>query len=65
MQMRGIMGLCLMLAALSLSASEKIRIHIISGSKEYKSEQSLKAFVPWLEANYHMTCTVSWGAGRG
>ena len=29
--------------------------------KEYKSEQSLKAFVPWLEANYHMTCTVSWG----
>ena len=53
--------MCLTLAALSLSAAEKIRIHIISGSKEYKSEESLKAFVPWLETNYHMTCTVSWG----
>ena len=36
-------------------------IHIISGSKEYKSEESFKEFVPWLEKNYHMTCTVSWG----
>ena len=61
MQIRGIIGVCLILAALSLSAAEKIRIHIISGSKEYKSEESFKEFVPWLEKNYHMTCTVSWG----
>ena len=55
---------CLLLAlgALSTSfAAEKIRVHFISGSKEYRSEESLKAFIPWLETNYHMTATVSWG----
>ena len=55
---------CLLLAlgALSTSfAAEKIRVHFISGSKEYRSEESLKAFIPWLETNYHMTTTVSWG----
>ena len=26
-----------------------LKIHIISGAKEYQSEESLKKFIPWLE----------------
>ena len=38
-----------------------LKIHVISGSKEYKSEPSLKAFMPWLEKHYHVKWTASWG----
>ena len=38
-----------------------LKIHFISGAREYKSEQSLKAFIPWLEKNYGVKCTTSWG----
>ena len=38
-----------------------LKIHFISGAREYKSEESLKAFIPWLEKNYGVKCTVSRG----
>lgn len=37
-----------------------LKVHVISGSKEYKSEPSLKAFMPWLEKHYRVTWTASW-----
>lgn len=42
-------------------ARAPVGIHIISGSKEYKSEPSLKEFETYLEANYAVACTASWG----
>ncbi len=42
-------------------AAEKIHIHFISGAREYKSEECLKAFIPWLENRYSVKSTVSWG----
>ena len=42
-------------------AAEKIHIHFISGAREYKSEECLKAFIPWLENHYSVKSTVSWG----
>ena len=38
-----------------------IKIHFISGAREYKSEESLKKFIPWLEKHYDVKCSVSWG----
>ena len=38
-----------------------LKIHLISGAREYKSEESLKKFIPWLEKHHDVKCTVSWG----
>ena len=38
-----------------------IKIHFLSGAREYKSQASLKEFIPWLEKGYSVNCTVSWG----
>lgn len=38
-----------------------LSIHIISGSGEYKSEPSLRQFSKFLEENYKVTTTASWG----
>ena len=38
-----------------------LKIHFISGAREYKSEESLKKFIPWLEKHYDVKCTASWG----
>ena len=38
-----------------------LRIHIISGAKEYQSEASMKAFSVWMEKHYHVKFTASWG----
>lgn len=57
-------ALCLAAAA---GAADKpaqdapLTVHIISGSGEYKSEPSLKEFSAFLEENYNVTCTASWG----
>lgn len=52
------------LAALASPASAQdeapLRVHIISGSKEYKSGESLKAFKAHLEKSVNVTCTASW-----
>ncbi len=42
-----------------------LKVHMISGSKEYKSEPSLKAFKTYLEAHYPVTCTLSLGQDGG
>ncbi len=42
-------------------AAEPLRIHLVSGAREYKSEPSLKAFKAHLEEHYDVTCTASWG----
>ena len=41
-------------------ASEPLKIHFISGSKEYKSESSLKEFQKHLEAEYNIAVSASW-----
>ena len=43
---------------------EPLKIHIISGSKEYKSEESLKAFKATLEKTTKVTCTASWSKDK-
>ena len=42
-----------------------LTIHVISGSKEYQSEASLKPFVADLEKQYRVTITASWGTDGG
>jgi hypothetical protein len=39
--------------------------NVISGSKEYQSETSLKPFLADLEKNYRVTVTASWGSDGG
>lgn len=48
------------LIASSLQAQEPLRIHMISGSKEYKSEASLKAYRQYLKNRYPVHITASW-----
>ena len=38
-----------------------LRIHIISGAKEYQSEASMKTFSAWMEKHYAVKFTASWG----
>lgn len=45
----------------SFAEPKPLKVHVISGSKEYQSEPSLKAFMPWLAKNYHVKWTASWG----
>jgi type 1 glutamine amidotransferase len=42
-----------------------LRIHMISGSGEYKSEPSLKQWAAMLEEKYHVVCTLSLGRDGG
>lgn len=42
-----------------------LKVHVISGSAEYKSEESLKAFQKELEKAYKVTVTASWGKDGG
>ena len=41
--------------------TQPLLIHIVSGSKEYDSEKSLKAFKSQLESSYDVSITASWG----
>mgnify|MGYP002624473224 CR=1 FL=1 len=38
-----------------------LNIHILSGSREYKSQPSLEEFAKHLKENYKVTVTASWG----
>jgi type 1 glutamine amidotransferase len=42
-----------------------LTIHVLSGSKEYRSEESLKPFCADLEKRYNVTVTASWGKDGG
>ena len=37
-----------------------LKVHIISGNREYKSQESLKLFQSYLEANYQVEISGSW-----
>lgn len=39
--------------------NKPLKIHMISGSKEYESAKSLPAFKKYLEKRYHVVCTMS------
>lgn len=47
-------------AAATFADGGDLRVHIISGSKEYKSEESLKDFAESLRAGYRVNVTGSW-----
>ena len=42
-----------------------LKVHFISGSREYRSEESLTAFQKYLEARYRAVCTWSRGQDKG
>jgi type 1 glutamine amidotransferase len=42
-----------------------LTVHVISGSKEYQSEASLRPFIAELEKQYRITITASWGTDGG
>ncbi len=46
------------------AAALPLRIHLISGSKEYQSEPSLREFSAYLE-KMGFRCTASWGQDKG
>jgi len=54
-------ALLLLAFATAAPSAEPLRIHMISGSGEYKSEPSLKKLIEDLEAEYRIECTASWG----
>ena len=60
MKIRFILWLTLFALA-SFADAAALKIHFLSGAKEYKSEESLKKFIPWLEKHYDVKCTASWG----
>ena len=38
-----------------------LKVHIISGAKEYHSEASMSGFSKWMEKHYDVKFTASWG----
>ena len=38
-----------------------LKVHIISGAKEYHSEASMNGFSKWMEKHYNVKFTASWG----
>ncbi|MEX0716132.1 MAG: membrane dipeptidase [Planctomycetaceae bacterium] len=43
-------------------ADAPLRIHVLSGSKEYRSEASLRSFIERLDTTYRVECTASWAS---
>jgi type 1 glutamine amidotransferase len=60
MKTRFILWLALFALASFVDAAP-LKIHIISGAKEYQSEASMKAFSAWMEKRYDVKFTASWG----
>lgn len=70
-------GIILLLSALACAAARAadakapanpaapLRVHVISGSNEYKSESSLKEFTTALDKQYNVTTTASWAKDGG
>ncbi|MFP4057832.1 MAG: ThuA domain-containing protein [Candidatus Brocadiia bacterium] len=46
-------------------APKPLRAHMLSGSREYKSEASLATLRGHLESQYHVACTLSRGKDKG
>ncbi len=47
------------------AAAEPLKVHLISGSDEYKSDASLSALAQYLEQNHWAVCTRSFGKDKG
>ena len=60
MKTRYILWLTLFALA-SFADAAALKIHIISGAKEYQSEASMKGFSTWIEKHYDVKFTASWG----
>ena len=60
MKTRFILWLTLFAVASFVNAAT-LKIHIISGAKEYQSEASMKVFSAWMEKHYDAKFTASWG----
>lgn len=60
MKTRFILWLTLFALA-SFADAAALKIHIISGAKEYQSEDSMKSFSAWMEKHYEVKFTASWG----
>ena len=60
MKIRFIFWLTL-LVLISFVDAAALKIHIISGAKEYQSEASMKSFSAWMEKHYDVKLTASWG----
>ena len=53
---------CLGLFALgAFLEAAPLKVHIISGAKEYRSEASMKGFSKWMAPRYDVKFTASWG----
>ena len=50
-----------LLVLISFVDAAALKIHIISGAKEYQSEASMKSFSAWMEKHYDVKFTASWG----
>ena len=64
---RAVTGLVLALAIQTLalaSANPPLKVCMLSGSREYKSDESLTALKPFLESNFNMTCTLVKGGDK-
>jgi type 1 glutamine amidotransferase len=47
------------------AAGEPLKVCLVSGSAEYKSDESLAAFGDYLQTNYHAVCTRAFGKDKG
>jgi len=65
--LRSYLALTLLLSGGTLDAAdpEPLRVHLVSGSKEYRSEDSLRAWRKRIEHDFHVRCTASWGEDGG
>ena len=57
-------GLAIFAVALA-EAQPPLNVCMLSGSGEYKSDESLTAFKPFLESNYNVTCTLIKAGDKG
>jgi len=46
-------------------AKPPVKVCMLSGSREYHSDESLTAFKPFLESNYNIACTLVKGGDKG
>ena len=60
MKIRMIIWLGLLVLGAFVEAAP-LKIHIISGAKEYRSETSMKGFSKWMAKRYDVKFTGSWG----
>src|SRR5215204_417224 len=56
---------CLWASVLICAAAEPLKVCLVSGSAEYKSDQSLAAFEEYLQTNYNAICTRAFGQDKG